>query len=47
MAVVVARAEGEIIAMLDSPDPRRRERATDRILSSWAAKDHPLSPARG
>ena len=46
MAVVVARAEGEIIAMRDSPDPRRRERAADKILSSWAARGHPLSPAR-
>jgi hypothetical protein len=46
MAVVVARAEGVLIEMLDSDDPRRRERAADKILSSWAARDHPLSPAR-
>jgi len=43
---VVARAEGVLIEMLDSDDPRRRDRAADKILSSWAARDHPLSPAR-
>jgi hypothetical protein len=46
MAVVVARAEGVLIEMLDSPDPRQQERAIDRMLSSWAARDHPLAPAR-
>ena len=46
MAVVVARAEGVVIEMLDSDDPRRQERAVDKILSSWAARNHPLSPAR-
>jgi hypothetical protein len=46
MAVVVARAEGALIEMLDSPDPRRRERAAERLLSSYAARNHPLSPAR-
>jgi hypothetical protein len=46
MAVLVARAEAETIAMLDSPDPRRRERAADKIMSSYAARNHPLSPAR-
>jgi hypothetical protein len=40
--VVVARAEGVLIEMLYSEDPRRRERAADKILSSWAARDHPL-----
>jgi hypothetical protein len=37
MAVVVARAEGVLIEMLYSDDPRRRERAADKILSSYAA----------
>jgi hypothetical protein len=37
--VVVARAEGVLIEMLYSEDPRRRERAADK---SWAARDHPL-----
>jgi Bacterial regulatory protein, Fis family len=37
---------GVLLEMLDSPDPRRRERAADKILSSWAALNHPLSPAR-
>jgi hypothetical protein len=46
MEAVVARAEGILIEMLDSDDPRRQERAVDKILSSWAARDHPLSPAR-
>jgi hypothetical protein len=46
MEAVVARAEGVLIEMLDSDDPRRRERAVDKILSSWAARDHPLAPAR-
>jgi hypothetical protein len=32
--------------MLDSPDPRRRERAPDEIMSSYAARNHPLSPPR-
>ena len=46
MEAVVARAEGILIEMLDSDDPRRQERAVDKILSSWAARDHPLAPAR-
>ena len=46
MEVVVACAEGVVIEMLYSEDPRRRERAADKILSSWAARNHPLSPAR-
>jgi hypothetical protein len=46
MEMVVACAEAEIIAMLESPDPRRWERAADKILSSYAARNHPLSPAR-
>jgi hypothetical protein len=46
MAVVVARAEGVLIDMLDSPDPRHRERAAEKILSSYAARNHPLFPAR-
>jgi hypothetical protein len=46
MAVVVARAEGVLIEMLDSPDVQRRERAAEKILSSYAARNHPLAPAR-
>jgi hypothetical protein len=38
MTVVVARAEGVLIEMLASDDPRRPERAADKILSSWAAQ---------
>ena len=41
--MVVARAEGVLIEMLYSDDPRRRERAADKILSSYAACNHPLS----
>jgi hypothetical protein len=44
--LTVAMAEGVLIEMLYSDDPRRRERAADKILSSWIARDHPLSPAR-
>jgi len=44
--VFVARAWGVLIEALDSDDPRRRLWAADKILSSWVARDHPLSPAR-
>jgi hypothetical protein len=46
MAVVVARAEGVLIQMLYSDDPRCRERAADKILGSYAARN-PHSPRRG
>jgi hypothetical protein len=43
---VVARAWGELIEALYSDDPRRQMWASDRIMSSWLARDHPLAPAR-
>ena len=43
---VVARAWGELIEALYSDDPRRQMWASDKILSSWLARDHPLAPAR-
>jgi hypothetical protein len=44
--VLIARAWGVLIRALYSDDPRRQMWASDRILSSWIARDHPLSPAR-
>ena len=46
MEVVVARAWGELIKALDSDDWRRKMWASDKIMSSWLARDHPLAPAR-
>jgi hypothetical protein len=46
MELVVIRAQGELIRALWSDDPRRRMWASDRILSSWLARDHPLARAR-
>jgi hypothetical protein len=46
MELVVIRAQGELIRALWSDDPRRRMWASEKILSSWIARDHPLSPAR-
>ena len=37
MEAVVARAEGILIEMLDSDDPRRQERAVDKILELGGA----------
>ena len=45
MELLVLRVQGMWIQMLDSDDPRQRERAADRILSSSLAFGHPLSPA--
>jgi len=45
MEEAVIRAQGELIRMLDSPDPRKRERAAERILASWAARNSPFAPA--
>jgi len=39
------RAVDEIVRALDSPDDRRREWATQRILNSRLARDSPLAPA--
>jgi hypothetical protein len=44
---VVARAWGVLIEALYSDDPRRQMWASDKILSSTIARDHPLAPARG
>jgi hypothetical protein len=46
MELVVIRAWGELIRAVSSDDPRRRMWASDRILSSWAARDSPFAPAR-
>jgi hypothetical protein len=46
MVVLVAHAEGVLIEMLYSDDPRRLERAAEKILSSYAAPNRPLSPAK-
>ena len=43
---VIARAWGQLIEALDSDDPRRQMWASDKIMSSWLARDHPLAPAR-
>jgi hypothetical protein len=43
---VVARAWGALIEALYSDDPRRQMWASDKILSSYIARDHPLAPAR-
>jgi hypothetical protein len=43
---VVARAWGALIEALYSDDPRRQMWASDKIMSSWLARDHPLAPAR-
>jgi hypothetical protein len=45
--LVVILAWGELIRAVYSDDPRRRMWGADKILSSWLARDHPLSPARG
>jgi hypothetical protein len=46
MEVVVSRAWSELIRALDSDDWRRRAWASEKIMSSWLARDHPLAPAR-
>ena len=43
---VIARAWSVLIEALDSDDPRRQMWASDKIMSSWLARDHPLAPAR-
>ena len=45
--LVVQQAMAVVIQALDSPDWRRRAWASDKILSSWLARGHPLAPARG
>jgi hypothetical protein len=46
MEVVVAQAWSELIKAVYSDDPRRQMWASDKILASWIARDHPLAPAR-
>jgi hypothetical protein len=46
MELVVIRAQGALIEAMYSDDERRQMWAADKILSSWMARDHPLSPAR-
>jgi hypothetical protein len=43
---VVARVWGELIEALYSDDLRRQMWASDKIMSSHLARDHPLAPAR-
>jgi hypothetical protein len=45
-AEVVARAFSVAIQGLLSDDPRRQMWASDKILSGWIARNHPLAPAR-
>lgn len=45
MELVIARAWGQFIEALYSDDPRRRMWASDKIMSSYLAVGHPLSPA--
>jgi hypothetical protein len=46
MDLVVISAWGELIRAVYSDDPRRQMWGSDRLLSSWLARDHPLAPAR-
>ena len=46
LELVVHRARSVVFKALDDPDPRRREWAADKILSSSLARNHPLAPAR-
>ena len=46
MELVVILAWSELIKAVYSDDPRRRQWAADKILSNWAARNHPLAPAR-
>jgi hypothetical protein len=43
---VIARAWGQLITALYSDDVDRQMWASDKIMSSWLARDHPLAPAR-
>jgi hypothetical protein len=44
--LAVQRAMGVVIEALYSDDPRRQMWASDKIMLSWLARDHPLAPAR-
>jgi hypothetical protein len=43
---VIAQVWHVLIAALDSEDWRRKMWASDKIMSSWLARDHPLALAR-
>jgi hypothetical protein len=43
---IIDRAWGQLIEALYSDDLRRQMWASDKIMSSWLARDHPLAPAR-
>ena len=43
--LAVTRAASEYIRALDSPQERRREWATTKIMASRAAQSHPFAPA--
>jgi hypothetical protein len=44
--LAVAQAMGVVIQALYSDDLRRQMWASDKIMSSWLARGHPLAPAR-
>ena len=43
---VIAQVWHVLITALDSEDWHRRAWTSDKIMSSWLARDHPLAPAR-
>ena len=43
---IVSRAMSVLFEALDSDEPRRREWAAEKILSSHLARNHPFAPAR-
>ena len=43
---VISHVWHVLITALDSDDWRRNMWASDKMMSSWLARDHPLSPAR-
>jgi hypothetical protein len=43
---VISQVWHVLITALDSDDWRRKMWASDRIMSSWIARDHPLAPAQ-
>jgi hypothetical protein len=45
LELIVERAKGAVIEALYSDDPRRQQWAAEKIMRSYAARNHPLSPA--
>ena len=43
---IIAQVWHVLITALDSDDWRRQAWASDKIMSSWLAHDHPLAPER-